>query len=111
MKSSRLVLTDFQQEAADKLVESAVNYFTSGQDKMGGRPVPFVGQLKAVTGAGKTPILTTAIGRLNPAIILWTTKFGSVVDQTVTNLSPGGKYHHIFGKTNSVEVLKFSDIQ
>ena len=111
MKSSRLVLTDFQQEAADKLVDSAVNYFAAGQDKMGGRPVPFVGQLKAVTGAGKTPILATAIGRLSPAIILWTTKFGSVVDQTVTNLSPGGKYHHLLGNANAVEVLKFGDIQ
>lgn len=111
MKSSRLVLTDFQQEAADKLVDSAVNYFSTGQDKMGGRPVPFVGQLKAVTGAGKTPILATSIGRLSPAIILWTTKFGSVVDQTVTNLSAGGKYHHLLGNANAVEVLKFSDIQ
>ncbi|MDQ3474309.1 MAG: DEAD/DEAH box helicase family protein [Acidobacteriota bacterium] len=111
MKSSRLVLTDFQQEAADKLVDSALNYFQAGQDKMGGRPVPFVGQLKAVTGAGKTPILATAIGRLTPAIILWTTKFGSVVDQTVTNLSPGGKYHHLLGNTKAVEVLNFSDIQ
>lgn len=107
---TRLILTDFQQEAADKLVESAVNYFTNGQDKMGGRPVPFVGQLKAVTGAGKTPILATAVGKLSPAIILWTTKFGSVVDQTVSNLGVGGKYHHLLSG-GSVEVINFSDIQ
>jgi type III restriction enzyme len=101
---------DFQQEAAANLIESAINYFAIGQDKMGGRPVPFVGQLKAVTGAGKTPILATVVGRLSPAIILWTTKFGSVVDQTVSNLSVGGKYHHLLGNA-SVEVIDFGDIQ
>lgn len=106
----RIELLDFQRDAADKLVNSALNYFTAGQDKMGGRPVPFVGQLKAVTGAGKTPILANVVGRLTNAIILWTTKFGSVVDQTVTNLAAGGKYHHLLG-TNSVEVINFSDIQ
>lgn len=107
---SRLELLGFQQEAADKLVDSAVNYFTAGHDVMGGRPIPFVGQLKAVTGAGKTPILATVVGRLNPAIVLWTTKFGSVVDQTVSNLAAGGKYHHLLG-SDSVEVINFSDIQ
>jgi type III restriction enzyme len=74
-------LRDFQQDAAGKLVQSAVSYFTNGPDISGGRPVPFVGQLQAVTGAGKTPILADVVGRLKPAIILWTTKFGSVVDR------------------------------
>ena len=83
---SRIELRDFQQEAANKLVEAALNYFSQGQDVVGGRPVPFVGQLQAVTGAGKTPIIADVVGRLKPAIVLWTTKFGSVVDQTVTQL-------------------------
>ena len=81
----------------------------TGQDRMAGRPVPFVGQLKAVTGAGKTPILADVIGRMGPSIVLWTTKYGSVVDQTVTNLRPGGKYHHLLGG-RSPEVVKFTDI-
>lgn len=85
-----LTLLDFQQEAADKLLTTALNYFITGQDVIGGRKIPFVGQLKAVTGAGKTPILANVIGRLNPAIVLWTTVFGSVVDQTVSNLRTGG---------------------
>lgn len=104
---SGIELLDFQQEAASKLVESAVSYFTNGQDIVGGRPVPFVGQLQAVTGAGKTPILADVVGRLKPAMILWTTKFGSVVDQTVANLR--GKYHHLLGK-GSVEILNFSEV-
>ena len=104
---SGIELLDFQQEAASKLLESAVSYFADGQDIVGGRPIPFVGQLQAVTGAGKTPILADLAGRLTPAMILWTTKFGSVVDQTVANLL--GKYHHLLGK-GSVEILNFSEI-
>jgi type III restriction enzyme len=100
-------LLDFQQEAASRLVGSAVSYFTNGPDISGGRPVPFVGQLQAVTGAGKTPILADVVGRLRPAIILWTTKFGSVVDQTVANLR--GKYRHLLGK-GDVEILNFSEL-
>jgi type III restriction enzyme len=105
--SGRIELLDFQQDAATKLVDAAVNYFTKGQDTFGGRPVPFVGQLKAVTGAGKTPILADVVGRLKPAIILWTTKYGAVVDQTVANLL--GKYRHLLGKGN-VEVLNFGEV-
>ncbi len=104
---SDIELLDFQQGAASKLVEAAVSYFTNGQDIVGGRPVPFVGQLQAVTGAGKTPILADVVGRLKPAMVLWTTKFGSVVDQTVANLR--GKYHHLLGK-GSVEIVNFSEV-
>lgn len=104
---SDIELLDFQQEAASKILDAAVKYFANGQDISGGRPVPFVGQLQAVTGAGKTPILADVVGRLKPAIILWTTKFGSVVDQTVANLK--GKYYHLVGK-GSIEILNFSEI-
>ena len=105
-----ITLLDFQQAATTALVEAAVGYFAAGQDRFSGRPVPFVGQLKAVTGAGKTPILASVIRQFKPGIVLWTTKFGSVVDQTVTNLKGGGKYHHLLGD-KSVEVVKFSDIR
>ena len=65
-------LLDFQQEAASKLLDEEVGlYYTAGPDIAGGRPVPFVGQLQAVTGAGKTPILAHVVGRLKPAMILW----------------------------------------
>lgn len=106
---TRIELLDFQQEAADRLRETALNYFIEGQDVYGHQPVPFIGQLKAVTGAGKTPILSDVVGQLSPAITLWTTKFGSVVDQTVANLRPGGKYHHLLGK-GQVEVIPFGEI-
>lgn len=102
-------LFDFQQEAADRLFDSAMDYFSGEQDRIGGRPVPFVGQLKAVTGAGKTPILASLIGRLPSAVVLWTTKFGSVVSQTATNLAVNGKYHHLLG--GNAEVIAFNEIQ
>jgi len=106
---ARLELLDFQQGAVNKLFETALSYFESGGDVVGGRKVPFVGQLKAVTGAGKTPILANVFSRLRPAIVLWTTKFGSVVDQTAINLSLGGKYSHLLGVA-PVQVIKFSEI-
>ncbi len=105
---ARLQLLPFQQDAANLLVTRSLDYFSGGPDKIGGRVMPFVGQLKAVTGAGKTPILADVMGKIRPAIVLWTTKFGSVVDQTVTNLGVGGKYHHLLGP--GVEVIKFSAI-
>jgi type III restriction enzyme len=104
---ARIELLGFQQKAADQLVDAAVSYFSVGQDTFGGRPVPFVGQLKAVTGAGKTPILANVVSRLKPALILWTTKYGVVVDQTVSNLR--GKYRHLLGSGN-VEIVNFADI-
>jgi type III restriction enzyme len=106
---ARIELLPFQQTAVNNLVETALTYFAGSPDTMGGRAVPFVGQLKAVTGAGKTPILASTVGRLAPSIILWTTKYGSVVDQTFTNLTTGGKYHHLLG-TGKVEIIRFADI-
>lgn len=106
---SRLDLLQFQQDAANRLFETAISYYED-PDRSGGRTIPFVGQLKAVTGAGKTPILAEVVGRLRPSIVLWTTKFGSVVDQTVNNLGVGGKYHHLLGDS-PVEVVRFSDLR
>lgn len=106
---SEIELLNFQQEAANRLVETAVTYYKNGADRIGGKTIPFVGQLKAVTGAGKTPILATVVSKLKPSIILWTTKFGSVVDQTAINLRPNGKYYHLLGNDN-VQVIKLSEI-
>jgi len=106
----QITLLDFQQEAADKIRDAILAYFSGQPDRLGGREIPFVGQLKAVTGAGKTPILTEVISYLDTGIVLWTTKFGSVVDQTFNNLIAGGKYHHLIASTVAVEVIKLGDI-
>jgi type III restriction enzyme len=106
---ANLRLFDFQQAAVDQLTISTLSYFYRAPDRHAGRDVPFVGQLKAVTGAGKTPILASVVARMSPAIVLWTTKYGSVVDQTVTNLRPGGKYHHLLDG-GRIDIIRFSDI-
>lgn len=95
--TSALRLFEFQETAANQLAEAAaewVEYFAEdGPLYLGKTPIPFVGHLKAVTGAGKTPILAKVVGDLSPAIVLWTSKSSAVADQTYRNLS--GKYAHL----------------
>lgn len=87
-------LFPFQEEAAQDLRDAAMKWMAYGAQhgalKYGPDRIPFLGQLKAVTGSGKTPVLAHAIGGLGDAVILWTTRSSAVVDQTVTNLQ--GKY-------------------
>jgi hypothetical protein len=54
--------------------------------------LPFLCRLRAITGAGKTPILALAAQHLKKGIILWTTNRGAIISQTLSNLRSGGKY-------------------
>lgn len=87
-------LFPFQEEAAQRLREAALDWVAhaveNGSPKLGAAPIPFVGQLKAVTGAGKTPILAEVVGSLGNAVIIWTSKSSAVVEQTYNNLR--GRY-------------------
>jgi type III restriction enzyme len=87
-------LFPFQTEAAAQLSEAADEwvqaYADTGVRKLGLTPIPFLGHLKAVTGAGKTPVLAKAIGDIGPAVVLWTSVSAAVVDQTYRNLR--GRY-------------------
>jgi type III restriction enzyme len=91
---SAIKLFDFQREAADQLGEAAQEWVTAyaaqGPLKLGRTVIPFLGQLKAVTGAGKTPILARVCGEIGPALVLWTSRSSAVVEQTYRNLL--GKY-------------------
>ncbi|WP_180852981.1 DEAD/DEAH box helicase family protein [Stenotrophomonas maltophilia] len=63
-------------------------------------PRPFYQALSAITGAGKTPVLAEAVTlmRMHMAvepIVFWMSKAKSVVQQTYTNFSGGGKYAEI----------------
>jgi len=90
-------LFDFQEQAAAQLAESADEwveaYAETGVRKLGLIPIPYIGHLKAVTGAGKTPILAKAAGDLQNALILWTSVSAAVVDQTFRNLR--GRYRSL----------------
>lgn len=83
-------LYPFQEEAAATLADAADEwiqaYATSGVRKVGLTAIPFVGHLRAVTGAGKTPILAKTVGDLQDALILWTSVSSAVVEQTAHNL-------------------------
>ena len=95
--SSVLRLFDFQETAATQISQAAADwvqyYAEEGPLWFGKTPIPFIGHLKAVTGAGKTPILTKIVADLTPAIVLWTSKSSAVADQTYRNLN--GKYAHL----------------
>jgi type III restriction enzyme len=87
-------LFPFQEDAATALRSAALGWMShaaeEGPPKWGASVIPFLGQLRAVTGAGKTPILANVVGELGPSVILWTSRSSAVVEQTYNNLR--GKY-------------------
>lgn len=89
----------FQSESA-ALMAARYAYFAAHPERpWKGRktPRPFFQALSALTGAGKTPILAEVISRMRvhlsaEPIVFWMSKAKSVVAQTYTNFSAGGKY-------------------
>ena len=96
-----LELKVFQSESA-KMMADRYAFFANHPDRprKGTKPRPFFQALSALTGAGKTPILAQAVVLLRAhfgtePIVLWMSKAKSVVAQTYTNFSGGGKYSDI----------------
>jgi type III restriction enzyme len=104
---SSFQLFPFQEEAAQALRNSALGWVAHAVGgeipRYGTAPIPFLGQLKAVTGAGKTPILAEVIGSLGNAVVLWTSKSSAVVEQTFNNLR--GRYHGLLPATG-VKIIR-----
>lgn len=98
-------LYDFQQQAADNMAGCIAEYLNdpiSVGRVSNRREVPFYQALSAITASGKTVILADVVKTVSmslsvPPIILWLSKGKVVVEQTLANLSPGGKYHHLLG--------------
>lgn len=91
-------LFPFQEEAAQSLRDAALTWISYAvrrghPPEYGASPIPFLGQLKAVTGSGKTPVLARTVGGLGDGVIFWTTRSSAVVEQTYTNLN--GKYRSL----------------
>jgi len=91
----------FQIDSA-KMITDRYAFFTNHPDRprKGAKPRPFFQALSALTGAGKTPILAQAVVLMRAhfatePIVLWMSKAKSVVAQTYTNFSGGGKYSEI----------------
>lgn len=95
-------LFSFQEDAAQALRTAALNWVshaaTTQAPRYGTSPIPFVGQLKAVTGAGKTPILAEVISGLGDGVVIWTSKSSAVVEQTYNNLR--SKYRGLLPDAN-----------
>ena len=97
MSTQEFRLFPFQEEAAESLRAAALNWIyhaaAAGVPGYGPTPIPFLGQLKAVTGAGKTPILADVVGGIGDAVVLWTSRSSAVVEQTFQNLR--GRYRNL----------------
>lgn len=96
-----LELKVFQSESA-KTMADRYAFFANHPDRprKGAKARPFFQALSALTGAGKTPILAQAVALMRAhfgtePIVLWMSKAKSVVAQTYTNFSEGGKYSEI----------------
>jgi len=68
-----------------------------------GAPKPYLHRVKAVTGAGKTPVLAAIAKKLQNCIILWTTPRGAVISQTTEALK--GKYSSLLPENTKVHEL------
>src|SRR4051812_23176755 len=95
--ASSFRLFPFQEEAAEHLRDAALEWVAyaarNGAPRYGATRIPFLGQLRAVTGSGKTPILADVVGGVGDAVVIWTTRSSAVVEQTFTNLS--GRYQSL----------------
>jgi type III restriction enzyme len=91
MAADSFRLFPFQEEASQSLRDAALGWVAyaarNGPPKYGPNPIPFLGQLKAVTGSGKTPVLAETVGGMGDGVVLWTTRSSAVVEQTFANLS------------------------
>lgn len=85
-------LLEFQTEAVERMREASIEWMDAIRLQqrppvtLDGDAIPLLGQLKAITGAGKTPILASVVGGVGPAIVFWTTKSRIVVQQTAEKL-------------------------
>src|SRR5436305_7616979 len=87
------------RDAALASVAYAANH---SAPRYGATDIPFLGQLKAVTGSGKTPVLAQTVAGLGDGVVLWTTRSSAVVEQTFTNLND--RYHALL--PSDVKILR-----
>jgi type III restriction enzyme len=100
-------LLPFQEDAVAALGDAALGWAQHasvvGPARYGATAIPFLGQLRAVTGAGKTPILAGVVAGLGDAVVLWTSKSSAVVEQTYRNLN--GKYRSLL-PASDIQILR-----
>lgn len=110
-----LELKVFQTNAA-KSISDRYAFFSNHPDrprKGPNKPRAFFQALAALTGAGKTPILAQAVALMrghfaSEPIVFWMSKAKSVVAQTHTNFSGGGKYSEIVDSFTVINVSQLT---
>ena len=98
-------LYDFQQQASATIADRFSKYVADpviAGTRQHQRNVPFFQSLASITASGKTVILADVVSAITAAlpvapVVLWLSKGRVVVEQTLANLLPGGKYHHLLG--------------
>ena len=99
----------FQERAAGDLAAMIQEYPSDRLkprfDPDTGEMLPFLCRLRAITGAGKTPMLALTATHLKTGIILWTTNRGAIISQTLANLRSGGKYAELLTEDTQVYPL------
>lgn len=108
-------LLEFQKKAATTMAERFAQYradpvVTGTQHHQ--RRVPFFQALASITASGKTVILADVVASIGailpvPPIVLWLSKGKVVVEQTLANLLPGGKYHHLLGNAEVCPLAEY----
>jgi type III restriction enzyme len=109
-----LELKVFQSKAANQIA-SRYAFFANHVDRprKGNKPRPFFQALSALTGAGKTPVLAEAVAQMRAhfacePIVFWMSKAKSVVAQTYTNFSGGGKYSEIIDGFRVINIAQLN---
>lgn len=109
-----LELKVFQTDSA-KTIVSRYSFYANHPDRprKGNKPRAYFQALSALTGAGKTPVLAQSVASLrahfsSEPIVFWMSKAKSVVAQTYTNFSGGGKYSEIIDGFRVITVPQLS---
>ncbi|MFJ4677228.1 hypothetical protein [Kitasatospora sp. NPDC088783] len=110
-----LELKDFQQEASAEIAERFARYYADPPMRgklTAARVVPFFQALASITASGKTVILADAVAGISATlpiapVVLWLSMGRVVVEQSLANLSPGGKYHHLLGETHVATLAEY----
>lgn len=101
-------LFQFQEAAAAQVAKRVDEYLgapvtITERGKKKPHVVPFFQALSALTGAGKTLVLASAVAQIAEEmpvapVVLWLSRGKVVVQQSFANLSAGGKYHNLLDK-------------
>lgn len=110
-------LFEFQRAASESISDRFIEYRADpvivGTAKHN-RKVPFFQALASLTASGKTIILADAVSTMSdaceiPPVVLWLSKGKVVVEQSLANLLPGGKYHHLLGGVDVRSLGEFNE--